>query len=206
MVMGVMGRIGRRGIVVLLSGSVATGILSGCWPQATADPGRQTTPTATPSAPSATPVPPTPTVSLPWATPGGPTPTPLPVALSNEISEAYLHFWAVRSDAAYELNPELLPQVTAGDQLVREQQEIERLRLQGQAAVTLVDHSFQPVYVDQGRAIVFDIYRSRSYVVDASTRLAPAPTPDAHRQVRIAFELRRIDGIWKVTDSERFDE
>jgi hypothetical protein len=203
-----MGTIGRRGIIFLLSGVAATGILSGCWPRATADPGRQATPTATPApAPaSMTPVPQTPTVPLPWATPGGPTPTPLPAALSNEISEAYLHFWKIRSDAAYDLNPELLPQVLAGEQLVRERQEIDRLRSQGQAAVTLVDHRFQPVLVDQGRVLIFDEYRSRSYVVDASTRLPPGPTPEAHRQVRVAFEMQKMDGIWKVTDSERFEE
>src|SRR5262245_28136604 len=111
-----MGRTRRRGIVVLLSGA----LLGGCLPQATADPGRAPTPTATPPPPSATPVPQTPTVALPWATPGGPTPTPLPVALSNEISEAYLHFWKVRSDAAYELNDSQLSDVAAGVQLERE--------------------------------------------------------------------------------------
>jgi hypothetical protein len=96
--------------------------------------------------------------------------------------------------------------VLAGDQLVRERQEIERLRSEGQAAVTVVDHSFQPVFVDQDRAVIFDQYRSRSYIVDATTRVPPGPTPVTHRQVRISFEMKKLDGTWKVTDSERFDE
>ena len=205
MVMGVMGRIGRRGIVVLLSGSVAAGILSGCWPQATADPGRQTTPTATPSAPSATPVPPTPTVSLPWATPGGPTPTPLPVALSNEINDAYVHYWRVRERAFNELDEEILEKVSAGTELERDREEIARLRSQGRAVVTLVDLRFQIVNAQTERVIIYDEYSSRSYLIDTSTGLPPEPTPDSRRQVRMLFEMRKLDGTWKVTDVARYE-
>src|SRR5262249_53435132 len=95
----------------------ATGELSGALPVVTVEP--QPTPTA-PPAPS-------------------PSATAIPVALRQEIEDAYDRFWRVRADAALRLDASHLPEVAAGTALDIETRNVEQLRAEGRAGRYVVD-------------------------------------------------------------------
>ncbi len=185
--------------LVTLVGALAAWTLSGRpggGPQA-----QTTTASTTPPPAAATPAPSTSTApALP-----SPTATPIPEPLRQEVIAAYQRYWQVLSDARWRLDAGALPQVLADPALERERQFIADLQTEGRAAVTWVSHSFRVVSADDVTALVYDEFSSRSYPVDPSTKEPLFPTPDAGVTRKLATELRKIDGTWKVVDGERYD-
>jgi hypothetical protein len=140
-----------------------------------------------------------------------PTPTPTswwdderPVgdqALSNEVLQAYHQFWQVRAEALYELDASKLVGVTAGTLLEGERRAIENLRAQNQAQQVDVDHNARVLHATHDDAAVEDVYLSRTVRVDAESKAPLEPVPSA--SWRLAYRLRKLDGVWKVVDSVR---
>lgn len=126
------------------------------------------------------------------------------VSLLKEIEGAYSRFWDVRTEAAANVDPSRLPEVAAGPALEREQAEIAELAARGVAAVVDVDHEVGLVSLSQDQAELYDEYVNRSYLVDPSTR-EPVGAPEPEQLVKVSYRLQKVDGTWKVVDSERHD-
>jgi hypothetical protein len=134
-------------------------------------------------------------------------PTGLPVAsspLEREIEQAYLKYWDIRSEALYNLDPRRLPEVMAGAELEREQQQVSELKAQGRAVKTDVEHRIAFVRVGEANAELYDEYVNRSYLIDAQTKQA-IRTPGPGGTAKVSYRLQKIDGVWKVVDGQRFD-
>jgi len=189
----------RRAVSV---GLLALGLVlsSGCevpWRRSpAAQPRAATQPTPTAAAPAPTEVP----------TPAPPTPTaaPIPLELRREIEDAYVRFWRVRTDAVLQLDSSRLHEVTAGDALQREEGWIAQLRSEGRTSRIIVDLRFRVVRATESFATVHDDVQSRSYDVDASTKAPLGPVPQQAEVLRAAFDLEKINGVWKVVDGSQF--
>jgi hypothetical protein len=120
---------------------------------------------------------------------------------SAELLRAYNLFWQVRAQALYELDSTQLAQVTAGPALEGEQRAIEQLKEKNQAQHVNVEHNPRILYASTDDAAIEDQYLSRSVLVDAESKQPLEPTPAS--TWRLAYRLRKIDGIWKVVDSVR---
>ena len=141
-----------------------------------------------------------------------PIPTPSPeagsdaidvdAALLEEVEAAYSKFWNVRTDAALNLDISHLPDVMAGPALERERQQIGDLQARGVAAVIEGDHEVGLLSLAPDEAEVYDEYVNRSYLVDPVTR-EPVGAPEPEETVKVSFRLQKLDGVWKVVDSER---
>jgi hypothetical protein len=162
--------------------------------------GGQTVPAAvapTPPGPAVTVVPQPTSSAPPQASPSA---TAIPLALRQEIEQAYDRFWRVRADAALRLDPGRLPEVAAGTALEIETKNIEQLRAEGRAGRYVIDLQYGVVAATQTRAVVATKYQNRSYFVDPRTMQPLAPTPAAAEEVKMTFTLEKIDGTWKVVD------
>jgi hypothetical protein len=126
---------------------------------------------------------------------------PVEASTRAELLQAYNQFWQVRAQALYELDSTQLGQVTAGPALEGEQRAIEQLKEKNQAQQVSVEHNPRILYASTDDAAIEDQYLSRSVLVDAESKQPLEPTPAS--TWRLAYRLRKIDGIWKVVDSVR---
>jgi hypothetical protein len=132
----------------------------------------------------------------------GPTAIEIDPALLEEVEAAYSKFWDIRTEAALNLDITRLSEVMAGPALEREQQQIHDLQARGVAAVIGGDHEVGLLSLTQDEAELYDEYVNRSYLVDPVTR-EPVGAPEPDETIKVSFRLQRIDGVWKVVDSER---
>ena len=156
---------------------------------------RAATPTvpATPVAPTETPAPtaePRPTV-LPTVEP----------ALAQEVGEAYVTFWRVRSQALLELDESHLSDVMDGDYLNHIAGLIEELRSEGRAIKTQVVLNYSVVIATTETAAVVDFVEDNSVYVRINTE-DPISDPTADH-LRIMYRLKKFSDAWKVVDSVR---
>lgn len=121
-------------------------------------------------------------------------------ALEREIEDAYLRYWEVLKQAYLSLDTSSLGEVTAGAELARQEQQIRDLRSRGRAAKLEVDHRIAFANVSAERAVVYDEYLNRSLFVDAATK-QELPTKEQPETEKISFEMRKINGTWKVVDA-----
>lgn len=150
---------------------------------------------ATPAAPAAA----VPTVAA--------SPTGLPVAsspLEREIEEAYLRYWDVLTQAYLNLDTSRLSEVMSGAELARQEQQIRDLKAQGRAAKLEAQHRIAFVQVSADHAVIYDEYLNRSIFVDPVTK-QELPTKEPPATEKISFEMRKINGNWKVVDGARHD-
>jgi hypothetical protein len=133
-----------------------------------------------------------------------PSATAIPLALRQEIEQAYQSFWRVRADAAFSLDPSQLPQVAAGAALDRELEETAQLQAEGRAARVVVDLRFRIVQATDTSATIFDDVENRSYFIDARTKQPIGPPPDSAQIYKMSYELQKIDGSWRVVDATRY--
>lgn len=124
------------------------------------------------------------------------------LALLEEVESAYSTFWDVRTEAAFNLDVSRLPEVMAGTALERERQQVANLESRGVAAVIEADHDVGLLSISEDEAELYDEYVNRSYLVDPVTR-EPVGAPEPDEVFKVSFRLQRIDGVWKVVDSER---
>lgn len=122
--------------------------------------------------------------------------------LEREIVEAYLHYWEVRIQAYYDLDASLLPQVLSGPKLLREQEQMQEFREQGKAVKVDVEHHLLLVEVAPDRALVYDEYFNQSVFIDSATK-EELPTKEPPGTEKVSYEMRKIDGIWKVVDGRQ---
>jgi len=126
------------------------------------------------------------------------------IALLKEVESAYSTFWDIRAAAALTLDVSRLPDVMAGPALEREQQQIAALERRGVAAMIEADHDVGLLSLSQDEAELYDEYLNRSYLIDPVTR-EPVGAPEPDEVFKVSFRLQKIDGVWKVIDSERQD-
>jgi len=133
-------------------------------------------------------------------------------ALDKEISDAYLHYFQVRSEALLYLDPTVLEAVAADVALEGLRKDIEQQRAEGRALRTNVVHSFDVVRLQgdgSDTVSIIDHYKDLSVWVDPTTldplpgQLVPA-SPDVAPQVNVVYHLHRIDGVWKVVGGDRY--
>jgi hypothetical protein len=95
--------------------------------------------------------------------------------------------------------------VMADPELARNVKQVEDLKAQSQAAkVVITRHSIAFTKVSPDQAEIYDEYVNQSYLVDAQTK-QPLVTPGPGGVAKVSFQLRKIDGVWKVTDGTRFN-
>ncbi len=124
--------------------------------------------------------------------------------LEGEIEAAYLHYWDVLALAYLETDSSHLAEAMSDLELSRQMQEIGDLKSQGRAAKLVVEHHIALVKVSPDSAIVYDEYLNHSVFVDPTTK-QERPTSAPPETEKISFEMRKIDGSWKVVDGTRHD-
>ncbi|MGE3511389.1 MAG: hypothetical protein AB7N65_21170 [Vicinamibacterales bacterium] len=124
------------------------------------------------------------------------------LALLEEVQAAYSTFWEIRAEAAFNLDVSRLPEVLDGSALEREREQIADLEARGVAAVIDAEHEVGLLSLSPEEAELYDEYLNRSYLVDPSTK-EPVGAPESDEVVKVSFRLKKIDGVWKVVDSER---
>jgi hypothetical protein len=133
----------------------------------------------------------------------------VPPELAAEVSQAYLQYFQVSADALLNLDPTPLDGVASGDALKGLQDEIAQDRAAGRAIRTDVAHNFVVVTATDDQAEVADDYRDSSVFVDPVSKeplageVVPASPEDAP-EVRVIYDLQRIEGAWKVTGGKKF--
>jgi hypothetical protein len=173
-------------------------------PTATAVPTAAAAPTSAPTA-VATIAPPTSSIAAPAAAVASPLPknaADLLSPLQKEVVDAYLRYWAVRTRAYYDLDSVRLREVLAGPELARDEEDIRKLREQGRAADLDVDLNFRILRATPDEATVYDEYVNRSVHLDAVTKQV-LPTKEPPTVLKISFEMKKIEGVWKVVDVAR---
>jgi hypothetical protein len=132
-----------------------------------------------------------------WCSTGSP--------LELDVEAAYLRFWQVRGEAYLALDESRMPEVAAGPQLTREQQNIRELQVRGRAGRLNVEHSSPIAFIELApdSAVVYDEYLDRSRLVDPTTKQEVGA--DGLTDVeKLSFRLQRTNGAaWKVVDSAR---
>lgn len=134
-----------------------------------------------------------------------PRPTPWPrvgrTALEREVEEAYARYWMVLVQAYYTLDTSRLPEVMAGEELRRQEEQIRELASQGRAGKLIVEHRISFPQVSDDRVVIYDEQLNRSLFLDAATRIEfrSSAAPETEK---LTFEFRKIDGTWKVLDGE----
>jgi hypothetical protein len=134
------------------------------------------------------------------ATMESPTPTPtVDPRLAAEVGMAYERYWQVRAEALLQLDKSHLSETMGGDHLVSTSQLIDELLSENRAIQTSVDHDYQVIQATNESAQVFDDYLSSSFYVDPKTQAAL--TKPASDELRVLYQLKQSDGVWKVVDS-----
>jgi hypothetical protein len=122
--------------------------------------------------------------------------------LAQEVQTAYLHYWDIREQAYLTLDASHLSDVMTGNELARAQKQIADMKAQNQAAKLQVDHHIAVAQVTSDHAVVLDEYVNRSVYVNPVTR-EEIPTSAPSETLSISFDMRKVDGIWKVDDGFR---
>jgi hypothetical protein len=136
------------------------------------------------------------------------TPTPLPTVapeLAAEVSDAYTRYWQAKANAFLALDSAPLDAVAAGNELAALRKDIDDDRAQGRAIRVKVQSNFIVLYANEDQAQVADRLRDLSVYVDPSTQ-QPLPgeaepvSSELAPEIHAIYQLRRIDGVWKVVD------
>ena len=124
--------------------------------------------------------------------------------LEREVEEAYARYWQVLGAAFLSLDASRLPEVMDGDELARAQDQIKDLQARGRLGKVALE--FHPSFreVTPERAVVFDEHINRSVFLDAATK-QEIPTSGAPELARVSYELRKVNGTWKVVDGVIYD-
>jgi len=124
--------------------------------------------------------------------------------LEREIEAAYLHYWDVLAQAYLDTDTSHLSEVMSDPELSRQEKEIQDLKSQGRAAKLVAEHRIAFAKVSPESAVIYDEYLNRSVFVDPTTK-QERPTSAPPETEKISFEMRKIDGTWRVVDGTRHD-
>jgi hypothetical protein len=122
-----------------------------------------------------------------------------PAAVEGQVEAAYLRSWDVYADAVYdlELDEAALEEVYAERSLQTRREEIESRISEGRAALVKIDHGYQVVIVDPSTAAVIDEFTNHQVLIDPETK--EPIEPDPAEVLLVNFQMKLIDGGWKVT-------
>ena len=146
-------------------------------------------------------------VTPPWPPPpepaaAAPVPAATVPAAEQGVLEAYARYWELYAGALLALDDSRLPEVMTGPRLRRAREEIERLRLSGQAVHVDVE-SFPIVGMLAGEeAVIIDRYRNHSYFVGTEDG-RPVSARGVATTVHATVSLVQEEGAWKVRESLR---
>jgi hypothetical protein len=129
-----------------------------------------------------------------------PTPTVDPI-LADEVGQAYVAFWKVRSQALLDLDETHIAEVMDGDYLDNMREVIGNLRNEGHAIRTKVELNYSVLQAANSDASVLDIIVDNSVYVNVATN-EPESTPEGGRLV-VLYQLKKDVATWKVVDSVR---
>jgi len=123
--------------------------------------------------------------------------------LEREVDAAFQRYLQVYGQAVWELDASHLHEVLAGQALLWVTNEVNQLKAEGRP-VKIIEEERKVALarVTETSATVVDDYVSRSVYVDPQTK-QPLPRTKPPTRVRQSYELRKIDGIWKIVDGTR---
>jgi len=189
--------------------SAATALPTTGRPVAAGSPGASATQAPATPAPAAPPPvsatsPPAPVgAASPSTTAPSPRPTVDPV-LAAEVGKAYERYWDVRAEALYNLDTSHLDEVSDGDGRQVIEQALEKLRADGRAVDTRVEHRYRVISVSPDHAEVADQYADKSIYVDpisheplGSDTSQTIETVDSLRAKEL-YEMQKFEDTWKV--------
>jgi hypothetical protein len=122
-----------------------------------------------------------------------------PATVEGEVEAAYLRSWDVYAEAVYDLvlDEAALAEVYAEASLETRRDEItERIENQRAAHVAL-DHDYRVTLVDSRTASVLDRFVNHQVLVDPVSR--EPIEDDPNERLVVNFQMKLIDGSWKVT-------
>lgn len=134
--------------------------------------------------------------STPMTPPASPTTTPTDPRA--QIEQAYLDHWDVYAEAVLTLDGSRLSEVFAGAALREVQAQLEGLIEENQPAQVRVEHNYRITIIDANTASVDDRYINHSVRLDPET-MEPIEA-DPNQRVHKSYTLKKVDGLWKVTD------
>ncbi len=126
------------------------------------------------------------------------TPSATPNDGRAQVEQAYLHHWDVYAQALLTLDGSHLPEVLAGAALRAVHKQLRDLKAADQPALVRVEHRYRINIVNEDTAIVDDRYINHTVRLD-STTMEPIE-PDPNQPVHKSYTLKKVGGVWKVTD------
>lgn len=128
-----------------------------------------------------------------------------PASVEGAVEAAYLRSWDVYADAVYdlELDEEALAEVYAERSLTTRMDEIVGRIADGRAAYVQLDHDYDIVIVDGATAAVLDNFTNHQVLIDPDTR--EPIEGDPNEVLLVNFQMKLLDGVWKVTLIEKVD-
>jgi hypothetical protein len=128
--------------------------------------------------------------------PNSPSATPTdPRAL---VEQAYLEHWDVYAEALLTLDGNRLSEVLSGAALREVEKQVEELSAANQPARVRIEHNYRVALIDANTATVEDRYINHTVRLDPAT-MEPIE-PDPNQRVHKSYTLKKVDGVWKVTD------
>jgi SpoU rRNA methylase family enzyme len=121
-----------------------------------------------------------------------------PASVEGEVEAAYLRSWEVYADAVYnlELDEAALAEVYGETALDTVTDELRRRLYEEATSLVVVDHDYVVSVVDTDNANVIDHYRNHQVRIDPATK---EPIEDDPNELLLFnFQMKRIDGLWKV--------
>ncbi len=123
--------------------------------------------------------------------------------LEKEVEVAYLSYLEIYNDAVANLDTSRLHEVLDGQALRWVTDEINDLKAKGRPGKIIEDDRLTSIaFVTETSASVADEYTSRSVFVDPDTK-QPLPRTGPPLRVRQGYDLRKINGVWKIVNGTR---
>jgi hypothetical protein len=126
------------------------------------------------------------------------TPSPTSTDVRAQVEQAYLHHWDVYAQALLTLDGSHLLDVLSGAALRAVQKQLRELKAADQPALVRVEHRYRITIVNEDTAIVDDRYINHTVRLDPTT-MEPIE-PDPNQSVHKSYTLKKVGGVWKVTD------
>jgi hypothetical protein len=126
------------------------------------------------------------------------TPSATPTDTRVQVEQAYLEHWDVYAEALLTLDGTRLTDVLAGAALREVEKQVEELRAANQPARVRIEHNYRVTLIDADTATVEDRYINHTVRLDPAT-MEPIE-PDPQQRVHKSYTLKKVDGVWKVTD------
>jgi hypothetical protein len=115
----------------------------------------------------------------------------------QEVEAAYLRSWEVYAKAVRDLDPSGLEESFAEEHLATLRREFDRRTREGRPSRVSVEHNYRILIVGADNAMVFDRYLNHSVWLHQET--GEPGEPDPNEYISDAFQMKRIEGTWKVT-------